>query len=86
VAELFRSFSDISRVRILSAITNCELNVGSLAKLVGLTDSAVSHHLRNLHQKRLVEARRAGKEVYYSLKDDHIITLFNEGVKHIQDE
>jgi ArsR family transcriptional regulator, lead/cadmium/zinc/bismuth-responsive transcriptional repressor len=84
VAELFRSFSDTSRVKIISAIIVQEQNVSSLAKAVGLSESAVSHHLRGLRLLGLVQSRRKGKEVYYSLVDEHIITLFQQGVKHIQ--
>ena len=84
VAELFSAFSDTSRVRILSAIVERELNVSALAKLVGLSESAVSHHLRGLRQMRLVEARRDGKEVYYRILDPHIVTLFNQGIDHVR--
>jgi ArsR family transcriptional regulator, lead/cadmium/zinc/bismuth-responsive transcriptional repressor len=86
VAELFRSFSDTSRVRILSAIIEQELNTSKLAELLGLTESAVSHHLRGLRQMRIVRARREGKEVYYSVIDPHIVALFQQGVRHIQEE
>lgn len=84
VAELFRSFSDTSRVRLLSALTTHELNVGALADLIGISESAVSHHLRSLRQMGLVVARRSGKEVYYRVEDEHIVTLFNQGVNHVQ--
>ena len=84
VAELFRSFSDTSRVRILSVLTEREVNVGSLAALVGISESAISHHLRSLRQMGLVVARRDGKEVHYRIEDDHIIALFGQGVKHVQ--
>ncbi len=86
VAELFRAFSDTTRVRILSALTTQELNVSVLAELVGVSESAISHHLRGLRQMRLVQSRRGGKEVYYQVTDEHIISLFKQGVKHIQDE
>jgi DNA-binding transcriptional ArsR family regulator len=85
VAELFRAFSDTSRVRILSALTDGEMNVSALASVVGISESAVSHHMRGLRQMRLVHARRDGKEVYYHVDDEHIIALFQQGVKHIQD-
>jgi ArsR family transcriptional regulator, lead/cadmium/zinc/bismuth-responsive transcriptional repressor len=85
VAELFRSFSDTSRVRILSALVSQELNVGALAGLVGISESAISHHLRGLRQMRLVQARRDGKEVYYRIDDEHVIALFQQGIKHIKD-
>lgn len=86
VAELFRAFSDTSRVRILSAIIDAELNNSTIADLVGLTESAASHHLRGLRQMRLVRARRDGKEVFYRVVDPHIIELFNQGVRHIEEE
>jgi DNA-binding transcriptional ArsR family regulator len=84
VAELFRSFSDTSRVRILSALTTQELNVGALAVMVDISESAVSHHMRGLRQMGIVKARRDGKEVYYHIEDEHIITLFNQGVNHVK--
>ena len=84
VAELFRTFSDTSRVRILSALLGSEMNTGALAAALGISESAVSHHLRGLRQMHIVQARRDGKEVYYRLEDEHIIALFQQGVKHIQ--
>jgi len=84
VAELFRAFSDTSRVRILFALTTQKMNVNALAELVGISESAVSHHLRSLRQMRLVQARRDGKEVYYRIEDEHIIALFGQGVSHVQ--
>lgn len=84
VAELFRAFSDTSRVRILSALANRELNVNALAEVVGISESAVSHHMRGLRQMRLVKARRQGKEVYYRIEDEHIIALFQQGVRHVR--
>ena len=86
VAELFRAFSDTSRVRILSVIVDQEMNVSQLAELVGVTESAVSHHLRGLRQMRLVKSRRDGKEVYYYVDDPHTIALFQQGVRHVQEE
>ena len=83
VAELFRAFSDTSRVRIMSALLGGEKNVGALAELVGITESAVSHHMRGLRQMRLVTARRDGKEVYYRIEDEHIIALLQQGIRHI---
>jgi ArsR family transcriptional regulator, lead/cadmium/zinc/bismuth-responsive transcriptional repressor len=86
VAELFRAFSDTSRVRILSLIVEKEMNISSLAKLIGVTESAISHHMRGLRQMRIVNSRRDGKEVYYCVDDPHIIALFKQGVRHIQEE
>lgn len=86
VAELFRAFSDTSRVRILSIILEQEMNISALAGLVGVTESAVSHHMRGLRQMKIVQARRDGKEVYYSVVDPHIVALFQQGVRHVQEE
>jgi DNA-binding transcriptional ArsR family regulator len=86
VAELFRAFSDTSRVRILSAIVEQEINISALAEMVGVTESAVSHHMRGLRQMRLVKSRRDGKEVYYRVDDPHIIALFRQGLRHVQEK
>ncbi len=86
VAELFRAFSDTSRVRIMSALLDGEKNVNTLAELVGISESAVSHHMRGLRQTRIVTARREGKEVYYCITDPHISTLFRQGVEHVRDD
>ena len=86
VAELFRSFSDTSRVRILHAIMDQEMNTSKIAELIGITESAVSHHLRGLRQQHLVHAHRVGKEVFYQVIDEHIKALFQQGVKHIQEK
>jgi len=84
VAELFRAFSDTSRVRILSALIKEEMNITALAHMVGISESAVSHHMRGLRQLHIVQSRRDGKEVYYRVDDEHIIALFKQGVNHIQ--
>ncbi|MEW5872717.1 MAG: metalloregulator ArsR/SmtB family transcription factor [Chloroflexota bacterium] len=84
VAELFRAFSDTSRVRIVFAIIDQELNVSTLAQMIGVSESAISHHLRGLRQMKLVQARRDGKEVYYRLEDEHVIALFQQGVNHVR--
>ena len=86
VAELFRAFSDTSRVRIMSALLDGEKNVSTLAKLVGISESAVSHHMRGLRQTHIVTARRDGKEVNYSITDPHIVTLFKQGVAHVHED
>ena len=84
VAELFRAFSDTSRVRILSVLVVAEMNITALAEVVGISESAVSHHMRGLRQMRIVQSRRDGKEVYYRVEDEHIIALFQQGVNHVQ--
>ena len=83
LAELFSALSDPSRIRIISALSKEELNVGTLAEVVGLSESAVSHHLRNLRQMHLVRARKEGRQVHYSLDDDHIADLYRRGLDHV---
>jgi DNA-binding transcriptional ArsR family regulator len=86
VAELFRTFSDTSRVRILYAIIEQESNTSTIAETLGLTESAVSHHLRGLRQMHIVQTRRDGKGVYYSVIDPHIIALFQQGFEHVKEK
>lgn len=85
VAELFRAFSDPSRVRLIAALADAgELNVSALAELTQVSESAVSHHLRGLRQMRLVRARKDGRQVFYALDDDHVAALFRQGLDHVQ--
>lgn len=84
MAELFRALGDTRRVRILSALIRGERNVGALAEVVGISESAVSHHLRGLRQLRLVRARKQGRQVFYSLDDAHIEDLFLRGLDHVR--
>jgi DNA-binding transcriptional ArsR family regulator len=86
VAELFRAFSDGSRVQIVSALIDGERNVSALAELVGVSESAVSHHLRGLRQMRLVEGRRRGRQVFYRMTDPHIVSLVRQGVAHVLED
>ena len=83
LAEFFRALSDSSRIRIISTLTNGEMNVSSLAEIVGISESAVSHQLRGLRQMRLVRARKEGRQVFYSLDDKHVNDLFQFGLEHI---
>lgn len=83
LAELFRAFSDPSRLKIIDALVQGELNVGGIAETVGLSESATSHHLRGLRQMQLVRTRKEGRQVYYSLMDDHVNQLFQTGREHI---
>ena len=84
VAELFRAFSDTSRVRLIAALADCEMNVSALAEAVGISESAASHHMRGLRQMRLVRARKEGRQVFYCLDDDHVAALFRQGLDHVQ--
>ena len=83
VAQLFSALSDPNRVRILSALTDGEINVGALAQSVGISESAASHHLRGLRLMRLVRARKVGRQVFYQLDDTHIAELLRSGVDHV---
>jgi ArsR family transcriptional regulator len=85
LAETFRTLGDPTRVRMLDALSQSELCVCDLATLIGLSESAVSHQLRLLRNLRLVKARREGRMVFYSLDDRHIITLFRQGLRHVQE-
>ena len=84
LAEFFSALSDTSRVRIISALTHGEMNVSSLAEKIGISESAVSHQLRGLRQMRIVQARKEGRQVFYSLDDEHVTDLFQRGLEHIQ--
>lgn len=85
LAEAFRVLGDPTRVGILLALSTGELCVCDLAELFGVTPSAVSHQLRLLRAHRLVRARRDGKMAYYCLDDDHVRTLFAEGLRHVKE-
>ena len=83
LAELFRTLSDPSRIRIISVLSDSACSVGSIAQAVGISESAVSHHLRGLRQMRLVRARKVGRQVFYSLDDEHIADLFRRSLDHV---
>lgn len=83
LAQTFQALSDPTRVRLISALTNAELCVCDLAAVLGMSQSAVSHQLRSLRDLRLVKSRRAGREIFYTLDDDHIRELYELGLKHI---
>ena len=83
LAELFKIFGDSTRVKILYALLESELCVCDIAKLMEVTQSAVSHQLRVLKNSKLVKFRREGKTVYYSLADDHVIHILAQGMEHV---
>lgn len=85
LADLFKVFGDSTRLRILSALFNCEQCVQHIADELGMTHSAISHQLRFLKQNKLVKSRRSGKTVFYSLADEHVKRIFNQGLEHIQE-
>ncbi|MGI6216677.1 MAG: ArsR/SmtB family transcription factor [Coriobacteriales bacterium] len=83
LADLFRIFADTTRVKILYALTAGDLKVSDLAEVVGVSQSAISHQLRTLKEARLVKFKRDGKNIYYSLCDDHVNTILATGMSHI---
>jgi ArsR family transcriptional regulator, lead/cadmium/zinc/bismuth-responsive transcriptional repressor len=85
LTEIFRVLGDPTRVRILDALSRTELCVGELAAQLGLTESAVSHQLRLLRNTRIVRARRDGRMIFYALDDRHVLTLFRQGLRHVQE-
>lgn len=84
LAELFSSLSDASRIRIIALLMDGEMSVRTLADGLGMTESAVSHQLRGLRQMHLVRARKSGRQVFYSIDDDHVARLFTLGLDHVQ--
>ncbi len=85
LTELFRIFGDSTRVRILYVLFESEMCVCDIAALLGMTQSAISHQLRALKGARLVKSRREGKTVFYSLADDHVKAIINQGLEHVSE-
>ena len=83
LAELFKVFGDSTRIRILFVLFEAEVCVCDLAKVLNMTQSAVSHQLRILKQNKLVKNRREGKSIFYSLADDHVRMIISMGREHI---
>ena len=83
IAELFKAFGDPTRVHILSLLVEQELCVGDIAQGVSLSQSAISHQLRILKQMHLIKFRREGKNILYSLADDHVRTILQMGLEHV---
>jgi len=83
VAELFKVFGDSTRVRILYVLFEKEVCVCDIAELLKMNQSAISHQLRILKQANLVKNRRDGKTIYYSLKDNHVVTIFKQAFEHV---
>ena len=86
LADLFKVFSDSTRIRILYALMDGEKNVSEICEAVEMTQSAVSHQLKTLKSSHLVKVRRDGKAMLYSLADDHVETILKIGMEHIQEE
>lgn len=84
LAELFSSLSDASRIRIIAQLMDGEMSVRAIADALNMTESAISHQLRGLRQMHLVRARKSGRQVFYTLDDDHVSRLFKLGLDHVQ--
>ena len=80
---MFKIFSDSTRIRILDILIKGELCVQDIANELEMTQSAISHQLRVLKQAHLVKSRRDGKTIYYSLADDHVMTIMAQGLEHV---
>lgn len=85
VAELFKVFGDSTRTKILCALFQSEMCVNDITEVLGGTQSAVSHQLRILRNARLVKVRKEGKQVFYSLDDEHIENIFNMALEHVKE-
>lgn len=86
LAELFKIFGDTTRIRILFALSEGEVCVGDLVDALNMTQSAISHQLKILKQSKLVKSRRDGKSMFYSLADEHVQTILEMGLEHIEEE
>ena len=83
IADLFKGFADPTRVHILYLLAQGEQCVGSIAESVQISQSAISHQLRMLKQMHLIKFRREGKNILYSLADDHVRTILQMGLEHV---
>lgn len=86
LAELFKVFGDSTRIRILFVLSSAEVCVCDLARVLNMTQSAISHQLRILKQNKLVKSRREGKSIFYSLADGHVSTIIAHGRDHIEED
>lgn len=86
LADFFKLFGDSTRIKILYALYASEMCVCDIAELLGMNQSAISHQLKTLKAAKLIKFRREGKSVFYSLDDDHIVKIINQGMAHIMEE
>lgn len=86
LAELFKIFGDATRIRILFCLYDDEHSVSDIAEALDMTQSAVSHQLKILRTAKLIKARRDGKQIFYSLADEHVHTIIGVGREHIEEE
>lgn len=86
LSDFLKVMSDSTRMRIMAALESDELCVCDLSEILGMTKSAISHQLKVLKDAKLVKFRRDGKNVYYTLKDDHVKTILEMGIQHIKEK
>ena len=85
LADIFQLLASPTRLRIVEALSRRELCVCDLAEVVDVSESAVSHHLRQMRQLRIVRYRKEGRQAYYRLDDDHVADLFALGLEHVRE-
>lgn len=85
LSDLFKVFGDSTRISIMFALLSHELSVGEIADKLQMNASAISHQLRVLKQAKLIKSRRSGKNIIYSLADEHVVTIMQQGVDHIME-
>jgi DNA-binding transcriptional ArsR family regulator len=85
LTEIFRVLGDPTRVRILDTLSSAELCVGEIARRLEVSESAISHQLRLLRSRRIVRSRRDGRLIYYALDDRHVLALYKQGLRHVQE-
>ena len=83
LAEFFKVFGDVTRLKLLSVLFHSEMCVCDIAQLLGMTQSAISHQLQVLKKSKLVKYRREGKTVFYSLADSHVRAILGQGMEHV---
>jgi ArsR family transcriptional regulator, lead/cadmium/zinc/bismuth-responsive transcriptional repressor len=85
LSELFKTFGDSTRIRILFCLFIDEMCVCDIATLLSMSQSAISHQLALLKRQQLIKARRDGKAIFYSLADDHVRTIIDQGLEHVNE-
>lgn len=83
LADLFKIFGDLTRLRIMKALFNGPMSVGQIANKLQMSQSAISHQLKYLKDANLVKGKRNGKSIYYELADEHVKIIFKTGIDHI---
>ena len=86
LADIFKVFGDTTRIRILAALYQKEICVQELAQILNMNQSAISHQLKVLKLNKLIKGRRDGKQVYYTLADDHVSTILSMGLEHLNED